>query len=141
MFCKLAALLALTSAFALAGGGASPTPFGSTILPADTKTWRCESGRKVVSFSPNTQSVRLFYRQQGHVLMVLPPTSQEKAVSTWRYSEIGLPTDRTYNQPRVGEGLEWVINTQKPRNAALFAVQQDKNGKRHLHPLEFCHQI
>lgn len=85
MFRKLAALLALTSAFALAGGGASPTPFGSTILPADTKTWRCESGRKVVSFSPNTQSVRIYYRGQQYALGDVPQKTNTAGILRYSY--------------------------------------------------------
>lgn len=134
MFRKLAALLALTSAFALAGGGASPTPFGSTILPADTKTWRCESGRKVVSFSPNTQSVRIYYRGQQYALGDVPQKTNTTGIL--RHSDVGLGTDRL-----SGVGLEWVEHVKKRNVITLFRVNQQKNGQRYLTLLERCHQV
>ncbi len=139
MLPRLTALLLLSFASALADS-APKTPFGSTILPADTRTWRCESGRTVVSFSPNTQSIQFFYQGKVHRLTLLPATRTEKNVGTLRYAEISLLGDTTFDQPRTGRGLEWVTNLQKPRSAGLWQVSQPRNGQRQHRAQEYCWQ-
>ena len=126
MVLKLATLTLLTSASALADG-APPTPFGSTISPADTQTWRCASGRTVVSFVPNTQSIWVFYRSQQHHLS---PVSETPLL---RYSNVAPGIEHSF-----GRGLEWATDVHQPGEMKLFFVQVARNGHRELRPLETC---
>ena len=131
MLLRLTVLLLLTSASADAlTGGAAKTPFGSGISPADTKTWRCESGRTVVNFVPNTQSVWIFYRGQKYHLS---PVSEMPLL---HYSNVAPGTEKSF-----GSGLEWVEDIHKRGKMTLSFVHVAKNGQRELRLLETCRRL
>ncbi|GAA5512064.1 hypothetical protein Dcar01_00778 [Deinococcus carri] len=129
-------LAALLTASALAGGGGPHlSPLG--VPYSDTVTLHCRSGRSVLFFAPNTQSVRLMYRGKVSGWMgylSLPATSG-------RYSNVGLLGMGEFATPRLGAGLEW--RDLPPTGAALhqgelYRVTQHPNGQRIYTLLERC---
>ncbi|MBB5295215.1 hypothetical protein E5F05_12135 [Deinococcus metallilatus] len=129
--CLLAALL---PASALADGGPRLSPLG--VPYSDTVTLHCQSGRSILFFSPNTQSVRLLYR--GKVSGWLGYLSFTSGI---RYSNVGLPGMGEFDTPRLGEGLEWRSLAKSGfswSKSELYRVTQHANGQRDLNLLERC---
>lgn len=132
-------MLALLSASALAGGGGPRlSPLGAAY--SDPVTLPCRSGRRVLFFSPNAQSVRLLYR--GKVSSRSYPVQKDQAhARDLRYADVGLPGMGAFDTPRLGEGLEWRSLAQSGpawAKSELYRVVQRADGRRNLTLLERC---
>ena len=131
----LFASAALLISSALAAGGQALSPLG--VPYSDTHTLRCQSGRTVLFFSPNTQFVRLFYRgaARGLGALNLPATQGD-------YSDVGLRSmGQQFDTPKLGPGLEWRSTARSGfmwNKAELYRVVQHPDGRRTLTLLERC---
>lgn len=125
---------------ARAGGGGLIPP---GVPASQVSTLRCQSGRTIQTFSPNTQSIRLIYRGELRVLMYVPIRPGQDVMHVGvRYSDIARPGDRIFDLPAFGTGLEW-RSFQPDRQGSslqLYRVHQDKTGHRRLTLLERCHE-